>query len=402
MKAQVRILTLMLALVMCLPMFAACGGDSSTNTTAAANNETTAAPTDTTESAGSDTTLPGTESSETTSGETEPDIGFNETYVIKKENDSALNVTVVRPQNLNSNSPIINKQQYVSNLFKDYLGVAATLDTDWRKTEDPEAFEIIMGPTDHPEVQEIIDMCSYGEWMVQAVGNKIIVLGYTKAAMDAATSHLAALIKKGRNTADKTVTLNGEEINARGKANTQLDALPAYTDGAFLTYYDAGLADKSRQCDEIIVNKTSLAAFDEYLDVLTKKGYKVYNTNEVNKSKFVTLNSEKYTVNAGYYNFDKTVRIMIEPKAPDYSIGGEYAKVTTSEIILLGVEPKRGDKGRVNGMSMVMRLEDGRFIVVDGSEDSTSLGGTVDDPSNPKCYDNVDSLISLLKEHSKA
>ena len=401
MKTQARLLSLILAIVMCLGMLVACGGNDpvSTDTTNSANVTDPVPDTSGTTTEGSDTT----QAPDSTDGETTTDapIEFKDTYVIQKVDDTTLNVTVTRPQNLGSTSPIINKQQYVSNLLKDYLGATAMLDTDWRKTEDSESFEILMGPTDHPEVAQIVDRCGYGEWMVQAVGNKIVVLGYTKEAMDAAGAHLAMIIKAGRNTADKTVTLKAEDINKKGSVDKQLNAVPVYTEGLFLTYYDAGLADVSRQCDELIINKTSLAEFNTYLEKLTANGYTVYNTNEVNNSKFATLNSAEYTINAGYYNYEKSVRITVEPKAPDYSLGGEYTKVTTSNIILLGVEPKRGDKGRVNGMSMVMRLEDGRFIVVDGSEDSTSLGGTVDSASNPKCYDNVDSLISLLKTQSK-
>ncbi len=389
MKIQVRVFNLTLALLMCVGIFASCA-EYPTDTTAPVDSTSTPFESE-----------PTTETSGVADSTEEPiKPPANDSYVIKAEN-GVLNVTITRSEGLKSSSPIIKKQQYVASLLQDFLGASATLDTDWKRKEDSESFEIIVGPTDHEEVAAVYGTLSYGDWLVQAVGNKILVLGHTEETLELASKHLYNVLKKGRNNADKTITFTPDDVYARGSANAQLSNLPSYIGGAFLTYCDAGFADSVRECDEIIVKQTKRTEFDAYIKRLEANGYAVYNDNEVNRSKFVTLNSDGYTVNAGYYNNEGAARIMIEPLAPAYSLGGEYKKVTTSNIILLGTEPKRGDAGRNNQLSMVIRLEDGRFIVVDGGEDSTSLGGTKDSDTNPKCYDNVDSFINLLKEQSK-
>ena len=140
MKTQARILALLLALVMCLGMFVACNDDPADTT----------GPADTTEGAQN----PGNDSGNPPASDSKPATDVpapKDSYVIKADGTN-LNVTITRPADLNSNSPIINRQQYIVSLLTDYLGTAPALDTDWRKTEDSETFEIIVGPCDHDEV----------------------------------------------------------------------------------------------------------------------------------------------------------------------------------------------------------------------------------------------------------
>ena len=385
MKRKYRTSALILALLMCLGMFVSCNKDTPADTTNSANVPESAPSTD--------TTAESTQNSNTSEGNTtDPTVPSKDSYVIKTEGAS-LNVAITRSQYLRSMSPITAQQQYLSNFLKDLLGTMPTLETDWRRAEDPESFEIIVGPTDHPETQSIMGSFTYGEWAVQAVGNKIIVLGYTETAIKAAMAHLVPLLRNGKNSDDNTITLNSSELNKKGTTTTPLTGLPIYDGGYFSTDYDAGIAAKGRQCDEVIITKTSLKEFDAYIEKLTANGFTVYNTNEVNKNKFATLNSATHTVNVGFYDYEDAVRITVEPLAPAYEISSEYTKVTTSNIIFLGIEPKgatvSGDY--FGGLSMVLRLEDGRFIVIDGAQGSDSNKNT----------QNVDAFIALLKDQSK-
>ena len=85
-----------------------------------------------------------------------------ESYVIKVE-DGKLNVTLTRADNVQVFSPMLTEQQELSLLLSGLLGKTPESSTDYAATEDPEKFEIIVGPSDHPETQSLMDECSYGE-----------------------------------------------------------------------------------------------------------------------------------------------------------------------------------------------------------------------------------------------
>ena len=82
-------------------------------------------------------------------------------------------------------------------------------------------------------------------------------------------AHFVSLLRNGKSSDDMTVTLKAEDIYKKGSVTTPLKGLPVYNDGYFSTDYDAGIAAKDRQCDEVIITKTSLKEFDAYIEKLT-------------------------------------------------------------------------------------------------------------------------------------
>jgi beta-lactamase superfamily II metal-dependent hydrolase len=143
----------------------------------------------------------------------------------------------------------------------------------------------------------------------------------------------------------------------------------------------------------VIVNDTDINEFGQYMTKLESAGWTQYTTNTFGENKFVTYTTDKYTVNAGYYDYENAARIIIEPLAKPVGLEADnkYEKVTTSQITMLGVEYiSSSTKEPVsNGLSMLIRLEDGRFVVVDGAFSSNAGSKS------------ADLLINELKEQSK-
>ena len=373
-----KLIALMLALITVIGALASCGGNKPADTTAPAVTEGASNP-------------EGTDSSSetTTEGNTEPTVqpedlfDTPETFKIEKK-DYALNVEISRSQKSLSGSIDITKAQYLGMLISDKLGASPTLTTDYLRVEDSEKFEIIVGPTDHPETEALLKTMSYGDYAVRAVGNKIILLAFSEEGYDLAIEHFKTVINNGLNKTDKTITINTADLNKTETCHEQLSALPVYEGGKTVTPYDAGRVTATADCDQIIIGSTNKEEYTSYVSKLVSSGYTKYSSNEMGGNQFAIYTNDKYTVNVGYYKTVKETRILIEPKGalPTRAEDNKTQKVTTANIIMFG----NTTETVVHGLGIIMRLEDGRFIVVDGGYSSK---------------DHDANFISILKDQSK-
>ena len=111
--------------------------------------------------------------------------------------------------------------------------------------------------------------------------------------------------------------------------------------------------------------------FDKYLERLCSSGYTMYTSNDMASNRFATLYNQSYTLNVGYYAYSNEIRAIVEPFAPSTLIGTEednkFTRVTTPTLTMLGLQYTSSAGEKVNnGLSVVIRLSDGRFIVIDG------------------------------------
>ena len=326
-------------------------------------------PGDTTAGTTGSTDNPLASTSDSSSGAKDPSVDPDElfdtpeSYTISKT-DYSLNVEISRSKNSKSGALDIEKAQYISMYLADKLGVSPTLTTDFARVEDSEKFEIIVGATDHPETDALIASMSYGDYAVRGVGNKIIVMAFSEEGYEKAIEHLTTVINNGLNKKEKTITLNTAELNVTKSCHAQLAALPTYSGGKFFASYDAGRVTASTDCDEIIINSTNSTEFAEYLTKLEENGYTQYSYNEMAGNKFAIYTNDSYTVNVGYYQNVNEARLLIEPKGalPMLESDNNTTKKTTSQITLIG-----GQVEKIGStLGVLIRLEDGRFIVVDG------------------------------------
>ena len=303
---------------------------------------------------------------------------------------------IVRPEGQSSSPEISAAKQIrdnINSIMTDTFGIELSYDESLLLEEDflmpgqsydHDCLEILVGKTAYEESESAFDGLSYGDYAVKVVGNKILVAAYTTSGYSAAASDLNLLIKQNIDKDTKSVTIQKADVVSGGTSNKRISALPAYEGGVFNSYYKAG-----NSVDEIIIKKTSMDEFNSYLKKLDEAGYTCYTTNEIKSNKFATYTNASYTVNAGYYDYESSARIMIEPLAEAVPLEpAKYEKVTTSQITMLGLEYANTDGSFTsNGLSMLIRLEDGSFIVVDGGFNRAS------------CANN---LLALMREQSKS
>lgn len=303
---------------------------------------------------------------------------------------------LIRDEDADSSGMEVAQARVIMNKVKELTKANMGLGTDWVKRGselDSSTYEILIGVTAYPETQEVISSLGYGDWALRVVGNKIVVFGFDSSSLSQATSKLATLLQKGVSEDGKSITLKVEDINQTGTKNEQLNALPGYEGGTFSAYYEAG-----NKCDEIIMRETNLEQYQAYLKKLDAAGFKCYTTNEIAGNHFATYTNDKYTVTAGYYDYETSARLLIEPLAPTVGLKEDnvYTPVTTSQITMLGLEYAKSDGSYAsNGLSVLIRLTDGRFIVVDGGFTDAATAKLLVDAMKEQSKDYVKSTSEI-------
>ena len=286
--------------------------------------------------------------------------------------DGKVICNVIRDEDADTAALVVSQARSVIDTVKQLTGAMPKLGTDWVKrgeSLDSESYEILVGMTDYPETRQVMESLKYGECAVRLVGNKIVVFGYTDTTMSVAVKHLTQVLEKSVDAEKKNITVTAQDLEYTKSMDEQMNALPKYEDGAFRSYYKAG-----NKVNEFIIGETTPDEYRAYLKKLEAEGFTCYTTHQITDNLFATYTNDQYTVTVGYYDYETSVRILIEPLAPAVGLESEnvYTPVTTSQITMLGMEYVGSDGTyHSNGLSVLIRLTDGRFIVIDGGFNRT-------------------------------
>lgn len=224
-----------------------------------------------------------------------------------------------------------------------------------------DVFEIIIGYTAHPVMQSLYYGLGYGQARATVVGNKILLASYTKKGYDLLLEHLKSVFSAAYK--DGTLTLEVSKICADIVADEKTYNVFAVDGLEFSSIEDCEL-DQTL----IIHNNASEKIFKEYI-----KKYSNYTcVSEVYESGncFATFDVGKDLINVSYSKGDNCLRIIhnkdTEPSAL-FSEQGEVKKVCEPMVIMHGLGwSASGYTTHQNGLCLIFRLSDGRFIVVDG------------------------------------
>ena len=339
--------------------------------------------------AGADETTP--QVSDTTAA---PDVTEDTTTAAPAANnlvmvqDGKSVVSIIRDEDATTVDAEVECATDLRKLIENKTGVSPKISTDWIKAgqeHDSETIEILVSQTNYKESMLALESLTYGEYIVKVIGNKLVITAYSDNALYEAVAKAKKIITENSKQGELVIPADTE---IRGSSDTMLDVLPIYENATFNSTYECGGSAML-----VIVNDTDINEFGQYMTKLESAGWTQYTTNTFGENKFVTYTTDKYTVNAGYYNYENAARIIIEPLAKPVGLEADnkYEKVTTSQITMLGVEYiSSSTKEPVsNGLSMLIRLEDGRFVVVDGAFSSNAGSKS------------ADLLINELKEQSK-
>lgn len=323
-----------------------------------------------------------------------------------------VNFSVVRPKGENVGSEVNEAATSILKELSSLLGAAPKLKNDNGAQDDSrnDSYEILVGHTSYTESAEAAANCGYGDYIIDVVGNKIVILAYTAEGVLQAAEDFIEEIKEGYDQTSGVITLKESEFAVIQTLDEQLSDIPLFDGGIFYSYYDAGTrnGEAETQCDEIIISATTPELYDAYLQKVATEGFTKYTDHTMAKNKFATFTSEEYVLTVGFYDYSNEVRVLIEDSsAPLPALKSEnvYTKVTDAQITLLGLEYEKNtpDTYASNAMSILIRLEDGRFVVIDGGhnhkKNSANLINTIEEQSKDYTEDPVIAAWIITHAH---
>ena len=161
------------------------------------------------------------------------------------------------------------------------------------------------------------------------------------------------------------------EFHIQKLAEKMAKELPAYvTEGTFEGVYGCG----EENCAWSF-SGTVEAEYLGFLQALEEKGFQLYTKNTIGKSHFTTYVKKGEAVHTAWYHTANECRIVYGPKGylPS-TVASTYTEVVTPTL----AQPARNSAYfTAPGLSLVLQLADGSFIIVDGgsveAEDELNL-----------------------------
>ena len=234
------------------------------------------------------------------------------------------------------------------------------------------ATEILVGATSREESKILMNETPYGEYAIRVINGKIVIAAWDDKSIAKACDAFAAYVKEQGKKGELTVS---GDYSASAVAVKGFGVIPHY--GTVKTKVQLiDLADNSYM---VYVNSTTISTFNAYLDSLEKKGFTEFSTREAgSKITFAVYKNEDTILHISFNASTREARIAAD-KAYDMTIFTEqaYEKVCEPTVTMVGQEFFVKDNSKnaplSNGLCLVFRLEDGRFIIVDGGYHEASV-----------------------------
>ncbi len=241
-------------------------------------------------------------------------------------------------------------------------------------SQKPGSYEILIGLTNRAESAAVWGELPYGEYVIRAVGDKLVIAAWDEASLLAACDALAAQIKNDASTGNWIV---GPDYTLQDTGFKGLSDLPHYGEQDERVQF----VDLGDNCYMLYAADTDLAEFKSYFTTLERAGYSQFALREMGDNLHAIYTNDKKIIHASYTAKDKDARISIE-KAYDMSlfVESEYEKVCEPSVTMVGLERYGKDEnGFYNqiGLCLIFQLEDGRFIVVDGGGHDSKMADVI-------------------------
>ncbi len=235
-------------------------------------------------------------------------------------------------------------------------------------------YGILLGRCEREETEAVKKELAFNEYAIKTVGNKVVVTGHGFLSTHAAIEKFYELLDRFAITDDgKTSICIPHGFSYVGVMESGEDwdlSLPEYEGGEDFSVSDLG--------DGAYLLKVNETTKDEYLDHIKKienSGAKKYTENEIEGNLFATYISETSVIHLQYAPVYNRTSIAVEPVKTaglfELEKDNDKTVVTTPKLIQLKVFDETVENG---GMCYIIRLENGKFIVVDcGQEEETAF-----------------------------
>lgn len=260
---------------------------------------------------------------------------------------------------------------------------------------DEKKYEIVIGNTNYEKSVELMKTINYGEFIIKAGGRKIYIASASDTGLDTAIDRLRVLLKNAYDETKGEAVLETSAIDVNVSYDKTLSAIPVFDGGEISLQVDGG--DKSNM---IVIKNTTNEKYETYVTKLKELGYKEYSNSTLSANKFTMLTKDDVALNVLFTKADSTTRIISDDLTNTDlpNIDAEWdssKKICDSKLIQIGTSSANGSLH--NGQCYIIRLEDGRFVIVDGGFEGDG-DGDLPRRNGKRLYD---TLVEFTPEGKK-
>lgn len=237
------------------------------------------------------------------------------------------------------------------------------------RTYAANGYEILVGSTGYDESRAAVSELAYGGYSITVVGDRVVIAAAGEDAIARAAESLAQALTVEKGEDGGILLTFAADTCLSGNVTPEVEMLPRF--GAELdSVYDTG--DGAYM---IIEKNAEREAFDAYVAKLEALGFAHVAATETQKGCFVTLYGNSHTVYLGFYGDSDSVRIISQRTAAPSALSASETGGTVEPVIsFVGLARDTKGNGTLygNGLSLILRLSDGSFLIADGGGQNTT------------------------------
>ncbi len=234
--------------------------------------------------------------------------------------------------------------------------------------------DILINIPDRPETAAALEGLSLGEYRIGVYSGTLVIAAADDSAITAAVDDLCSILEK--TAVDGQVGVYDKMAHV-GVYNLPLSmVLPEKSASSTDIYYNG---DESYT---VTFGGVSEAKYDAYNTALAANGMTQYTAREINGNRFATYTGRECVVTSIFIKHTNELKLISEPISVTAlpSLTPELAKSpknVTPMVTQIGLEVNGNTEDYTNGMSYVIRLDDGRFIIIDGGHSRAENAGNL-------------------------
>ena len=327
----------------------------------------------------------GEESSDVTDSDSllneEIDDSGNATSLAFFEN-GAYNGRIIRSDSPNA----YDKAMYnnIRELFKKKTSKNPELTTDYvaageEKYDGP---AILIGDTNYPETEKVYKTLKDGQAKAVISGNKYVMVWKDETAGDELLEKFTTMFNSQAKkdtisiTSKWNITVSFETTKAEPFDESGLkDSISLPDINTTGLKWNTSGRDAGHGSKIYIANSASSTHFTKYVEALKSAGFTQYTTNKLHTNEFATFVTKSQIVHVMFFAPKSVIKVTVDPRInnddpsmrfglPGLASENAYTKTNTAtEFVQLGM--KQVSDASENGMGYLVKLTDGRFVVVD-------------------------------------
>ncbi len=238
---------------------------------------------------------------------------------------------------------------------------------------------VLIGETDYPESKAVYKTLKDNQAKAVISGNKYVIAYSNESAATLIMEELTKLISK-KATKESIVIDSTWELNVTVKGFNESTLKPTanFPSPSGFSWTTSG-RDVGQGSKMYILNNASLANYTSFCSSLKSAGYALYTTNDtLHTNRFSTYATKDQIVSVMFFAPKNSLKVVIDQRStfglPGTKADNVYAKPTKpTEFVQLGLKQISGSQE--NGMGYLVKLSNGKFVVVDGGFAYDSGGG---------------------------